>query len=286
MERTSGCTRLVIQPWFQDHCFGGVNILPAVEALEFLAQQVRLQYPQQPYRHMTAANFPRFLALTPGQRAIEVVVDCTPLPGGEVRAVLQTRKQLPALTRLLTHCEVLFGDGAVENLPSFPSPCLPIMKIDAVRLYQELVPFGPMYRSLRDQVQLEATGACGQLEPPVLPGNPAKPPLLGVPFAMDGAMHLACVHGQGLVDFIPFPVGLDQRTVHVPTRAGERYEVRAHLRRHTAEELVYDLEIVDQQQVRETIVGLRMRDVSGGRIKPAGWMRKALISSAENQKTA
>ncbi|MGD9949690.1 MAG: hypothetical protein AB7U29_14610 [Desulfobulbus sp.] len=273
---------MLIGPWFKDHCFDGINILPAVEALEFLAQQVHARYPEQQCCHMTDVSFPRFLQLTPGQQAIEVLAVCTPTPGGGIRAMLQTRKQLQTMTRLLSHCDVLFANGTMKTPPSAAlSPCTPVMVIDVDRLYQDLVPFGPMYRSLRDQVQLEAAMAHGQLEPPVLPGDSQEHSLLGSPFSMDGAMHLACVHGQGLVDFIPFPVGLAQRTVHVPTRAGERYEVRAHLRMLTAEELVYDLEIVDQQQVRETILGLRMRDVSGGRIKPVDWMRNALIRLRE-----
>ena len=274
MEAATTPAWLVIQPWFKDHHFNGITMLPAVEALEFLAQQVHARFPGLQYRQMATASFPRFLELMPGQPTIEVWVTCAPLTEGTLKAALQTKKQLKAMTRLISHCEVLFGMEPMATVPCPPSPHPPVMEIEADRLYRDLVPFGPMYRSLRGQIQLESTCARGLLEPPLLPGVDRPRFLLGSPFAMDGAMHLACVHGQRLVDFIPFPVGFTHRSVHAPTHATTRYEARAHLQRHTAQELVYDLEIVDHGQVQETIQGLRMRDISGGRLKPAAWIRR------------
>jgi len=264
----------VIEPWFRDHHFAGTSILPAVEALEFLARQVHARFPMEPHRQMGEARFPRFLELAPEQGSMEVWATCSKLAQGGVRAALQSKKRLKAMTRLISHCEVVFAGGQLTAPPSNPLQSgEPSMRIDAGQVYRDLVPFGPMYRSLRGQIRLESAAAYGQLVPPVLPPGKLETYRLGSPFAMDGAMHLACVHGQRLVDFIPFPVGFASRCVHAPTRCGTAYEARALLRTMTAEELIYDLEIVDREQVRETILGLRMRDVSGGRIKPVAWIR-------------
>ncbi|MGE4560707.1 MAG: polyketide synthase dehydratase domain-containing protein [Desulfobulbus sp.] len=282
---TETTAQLLIPPWFRDHCLDGKGILPAVEALEFLAELVHRQSPELDCRRMTAARFPRFLELVPGQQSIEVLVSRFSTNDGGVRAVLQTRKQLRTMTRLNVHCEVVFGAAAAPPAPPLPSCGKPVMAIAAERIYRDLVPFGPAYRTLQGQVDLEPISARGLLVPPFLPGDRPDRSLLGSPFAMDGAMHLACVHGQGLVDFVPFPVGLAQRTVREPTRSGEPYQARACLRGQTREELVYDLEIVDQRQrVRETVLGLRMRDVSGGRIKPAEWINKALKKADGGEK--
>ncbi len=274
MMETTTAAQIVIEPWFRDHHFAGTSILPAVEALEFLARQVHARFPEESYRQMGEARFPRFLELAPEQASMEVWVTLTKRAQGEIRAMLQSKKRLKAMSRLISHCEVVFAGGQMTAPPSPPLQSgEPSRRIDAGQVYQELVPFGPMYRSLRGQIRLESASAYGKLVSPVLPTGKLETYRLGSPFAMDGAMHLACVHGQRLVNFIPFPVGFACRCVHTPTRCGAAYKARALLRTMTAEELTYDLEIVDQEQVRETILGLRMRDVSGGRIKPVAWIR-------------
>jgi hypothetical protein len=42
----------------------------------------------------------------------------------------------------------------------------------------------------------------------------------------------------------------------------------------TKDELLFDLRIFDDQgHIFESVTGIRMRDVSGGKIKPPAWMR-------------
>ena len=274
MEDQATLAQLAIEPWFRDHHFAGISILPAVEALEFLAGQIHAQFPGGAYHQMVRATFPRFLELAPEQERMEVWVTTTRCADGGIRAVLQSKKRLKAMTRLVSHCEVVFAGSEMPPQASIPLRSKAKIWIDAEQVYQDLVPFGPMYRSLHGQVHLGDSTAYGLLQLPVLPKATSETFLLGSPFAMDGAMHLACVHGQRLVDFIPFPVGFAHRCVHAPTSGGAQYEVRALLRGNTSEELVYDLEISDQRQLFETILGLRMRDVSGGRIKPVAWIRR------------
>ena len=180
------------------------------------------------------------------------------------------------MTRMTSHCELSFITGSSQTSldVTMGRACSSgsSREISADRVYRELVPFGPAYRTLYGQLFLEQTSAWGSLQAPELPH--AAPDLIGSPFPLDGAMHAACVHGQQLVDFVPFPVGFATRSIPLPTLSGEQYLTQVHLQSQAADELIYDLLIVDQkEQIRETITGLRMRDVSGGRVRPPAWIQ-------------
>ena len=97
---------------------------------------------------------------------------------------------------------------------------------------------------------------------------------LGSPFPLDGAFHAACVLGQRSADFVPFPVGFDRRIILRPKQPGSSYNTRVELLSRTRDELLFDLHIFDDTgQVYERVTGVRMRDVSGGKIKPPEWIR-------------
>ncbi len=268
-----------VQPWYKDHCFGGRVILAAVEAMQLLAATVKAAYPDLDVRNMQAGRFAKLLEIPPEAARLDAVVELEKGEKGEVRARLLTRTQLKTLSRMTTHCELTFAaeaahDNGTEN--GAAGPCTDSgMEVSAEAVYRHLVPFGPAYRTLQDRLFLDAVSAWGTLWAPELEQAPPHP--LGSPFPLDGAMHAACVHGQRLVDFVPFPMGFAERYIAKPTRAGERYRTQVHLHACTAEELVYNLWIFDQaEQVRETIKGLRMRDVSGGRIRPPAWIKETL----------
>ena len=85
---------------------------------------------------------------------------------------------------------------------------------------------------------------------------------MGSPFPLDGALHAACVHGRQFVDFILFPVGFEQRIIHVPTRPGGSYITKVVLVCKDANELIFDLAIFDlEERLFETVTGIRMRRV-------------------------
>ncbi len=270
---------LPIPPWFRDHCFNGRVILPAVEAMRFLALAVDDHHPARNVGIMTEGRFARFLEIAPDQTEIEILVEMQRDESGNVRAGLQTRKRLRTIARTISHCEMSFIAGASANEaamdPPQPSPSGPFGEVSAARIYRELVPFGPAYRTLQGTLCLTEDFAWGLLQAADLPAAGNGRDLLGNPFVLDGAMHAACVHGQRRVDFVPFPVGFAQRVVHRPTLAGECYLTRVRLKSMTADELVYDIDILDRaEQIRESLTGLRMRDVSGGRLRPPAWIRK------------
>ena len=264
---------LPIPSWFPDHCFNGRVILPAVEAIRLLAAAVQVKYPALNVQIMGEARFSKFLEIPEGQNKIYIRIEVLAMADGRVQTRLLTRKQLKAMTRMTRHCELLFGGCAEVGLRPEPSvvDTNPVVEVPAERIYRELVPFGPAYRTLQGQVHLGQDWALGRLRTPDLPVD--LPPI-GSPFALDGAMHAACVHGQRLVDFVPFPVGFAARIITLPTLPGKEYIIKVNLRSLVADELLYDLLILDHQdKIRETIVGLRMRDVTAGRIKPPAWIR-------------
>jgi hypothetical protein len=267
-----------LPPWLKDHRFNGRVVLPAVAAIELLAARVCAIYPAADICAMTQARFLRFLEIPPETPRIDVQVELEREETGPVLARLVTRNRRATMTRMIQHCELFFAAGppapAITGEPAAPSPAAVTLNLSAGQIYNELVPFGPTFRTLQDQLVLTQNTARGMVLAPDLPSPTASPALLGSPFPMDGAMHAACVHGQFQVDFVPFPVGFAVRTIIHPTQVGERYHVQAHLRALTTDELTYDLKILDgEERVREQVTGLRMRDVSGGRIRPPAWTR-------------
>jgi len=275
---TGGRREIVIsvRPWFADHCFGGRIVLAAVEAMQILAVTVQAVHPYLDVNGMRDGRFAKLLEIPPTAAAIDALVELEHTENGEINARLLTRAHGKVMSRLVAHCELTFTDEVLEAGTDMwkADPSLEAaMVVSAAQVYQELVPFGPAYRTLQDRLMLSADAAWGSLLAPELGHSTAGP--LGSPFPLDGAMHAACVHGQRLVDFVPFPVGFAARHIVTPTRAGERYRTQAWLQARTADELVYDLCIVDQEeQIRERVRGLRMRDVSQGRIKPPAWIKE------------
>lgn len=271
---------LALHPWWQDHCFAGRAVLPAMETLLLLAQTVAGPRPDLDLRLMTEAAFSRFLVLPPESARLLLVVEWRQDADGGVTAALCSRVQGKVLSRLQEHGAVRFPGrsqtGATDPIAALWPDDDMTLELAAPRLYQDLVPFGPSFHSLTGRLTLSARTAVGTLQAPVMPLAAPLETMLGSPFPLDGAMHAACVLGQRLVDFVPFPVGFARRNIITPTRPGGRYRTRVLLTHQSPEELVFALVIDDEAGIRcETVTGLRMRDVSGGRIKPPGWIKDA-----------
>jgi hypothetical protein len=140
------------------------------------------------------------------------------------------------------------------------------------RLYADLVPFGPAYHNVAGDVSLDHAGATAT----VSGGNfrEAVGPL-GSPFPLDAAMHVACAWGQRYRGIVAFPVGFDRREIIYPTSVGETYRCRAFPIEDPGAVLRFDIGLfgTDGRPV-EVVLGLRMRDISGGRLKAPAWVRE------------
>lgn len=267
-----------VQPWFADHCFDGKVVLPAVETMILLAAGVAATHPEIDIRVMANVRFSRFLEIPVGSSRVSALIEYRQNENGSIRAKLLSRRQGKTMTRLQEHGEIHFSPAGenYNSVSGFATEPLaaPEMMISAEQVYRELVPFGPNYHTLEGTLRLCGQSAWGRLQAPVLGIPDRVRELLGSPFPLDGAFHAACVLGQRSADFVPFPVGFDRRIIIRPTQPGGSYSTRVELLSRTRDELLFDLHIFDdQKQVYESVTGVRMRDVSGGKIKPPEWIR-------------
>ncbi len=271
------CRILDIQPYLRDHFFEGRAVFPAVETMILLARAIRDAWRETDVTHMTDASFSRLLALSPEANRIEVQIDIERLEQG-IRASLSTtvRLQAAGISRKLEHARATFGKASAlpETSPSFrdaqkmDGPCI---GVPAQSIYRELIPFGPAFRNILGDLAVSEAGAIAEISGGA---GDADDTVLGSPFVLDAAMHAACVWSQRFKGIVPFPVGVDKRMVHKPTRKGQSYLARVVPVGVSLEPFRFDAWIYDQSGVIcETIHGLQMRDVTQGRIRPPQWIK-------------
>ncbi len=260
------CT-LAVQPWFQDHSVGGKIVLPAVETMLLLAAECLMVHPEIDVRVMEDVRFGKFFEIPGNAATVPILVECTAGTDGRVQAKLLSHRQLGAMARIKEHGEIFFPAAAGNmGLPANidPAPLSGTLKtVGSAQVYRDLVPFGRCYQTLQETLYLSDCQAWGKLQAPELPFIDPVQNVIGSPFPLDGAMHAACVLGQQFVGFPPFPVGFERRTIIRPTQPGGRYLTRVSMTALTGDELVFDLQIFNNDgQLYETVTGIRMRDVS------------------------
>ncbi len=280
-----------VPPYLRDHRAGGRSLLPAAETLQILARSLPAAYDAR--RHQEA-RFPHLLVLEEGVARVEAAHEVESMPDGGCRSRLTTRRTglRTACARRIEHACVHFpavrgaGEETGQDPPFDPGEAFrgapgergrdrddaaPFV-VPAARLYDELVPFGPAWRNVTGEVRLAPDGASAALSGGT---HPEADGPLGSPFPFDAAMHVACVWGQRYRGVVAFPVGFDRRVVLTPTRSGGRYRCRVAPLAGEGATLRFDIRIDDEDgRAVETIRGLRMRDISGGRRLPPAWVRE------------
>jgi phosphopantetheinyl transferase len=247
--------------------------LPAVEAMERLAAETRRRFPDIDCHRLTDIRFDKFLFLD-GQGPEAVQIEVEPGNNGAIHSALTTRFKATgtSIRRTLTHAALTVGEElpavaepALETMASLAGSCKPV---DPERIYQVLVPFGPAYRNISDTLLISADGALARVGSPQ-PADPRGHLCLGSPYVLDAAFHAACVWCQRFRGVVAFPVALDRRRVIRPTRLDEVYTARVVPVRTDREPYIFDIFIFDEGGgLREAAEGVRMRDVSGGRVRP------------------
>jgi len=270
---------LDVHPYLRDHRFQGNAVLPAVESMQLLAAAVSEFRPAIDPQRLTNAQFVKFLFIPPEASEINAFAEIAAKGDGQVAARLITRHLPPksSFTRIKEHAVVHFHDRhqSQENLPSEPFDEGRLMRPDnnhlslsAKTIYHELVPFGPGYHNLTGDVILFRKGADATILAPDFPAGA----LLGSPFVLDAAFHAACVWGQRYTDMVGFPVGFETRTVLQPTQPGQTYHCRIVPVAVSSEKINFNLWIYQENKLFESVRGLMMRDVSGGKRKPPAWL--------------
>jgi phosphopantetheinyl transferase len=263
-----------------DHHFMGTPVLPAVESMEILAAEALTVDADTPVLHLADAEFNKFLPLDLNRETMEAYVQLDPAGEDRIQATLVTRTQSAKthITRTKDHACVTFGSTADHSYPTpldvAAAPEGICKTVESDRIYRELVPFGPAYRNIAAPVRLTDDGALALIQCPDLPCC-TDTRHLGSPFALDAAFHAACVWGQHQVHKVAFPVAVDQRLILRPTEANGTYYARIIPIQTGPEVLVFDIWLLDLSgRIYEVARGVRMRDVSGGRLKPPPWIRR------------
>ena len=255
-------------PDLAQHHIAGRATAPAVELLELLARTVAeadggsglLPLPLA----MNEVVFPKFLPADEIERCtFEVALE---RHGLGTRASLVSRIALAGgMRRSRVHAAAVFA--GFPGQPPAPPKLECDFEVSAERIYRELIPFGPRYRNLRDSVRLGAGGGLGIVRSPAPPRSPT--PLLGCPFLLDAAMHLASVWGQRHAGYVAYPTGFATRVLYQPVPAGERRCLVAPTRVESRR-LICDLWLLDEHgAVCDVITGLAMSPLGAGAPPPA-----------------
>ena len=270
---------ITVSPYLQDHRFEGKAVFPAVEAMQVLAQAVKKISPQADVTASTGASFDKFLFIDRDTKTIDALCRISPLENGDVAAVLQTktRSKSATFTRTKEHVTVRFP-RVTPDVDSDPcqtsgfedSDCL---KISPDQIYSELVPFGPAFHNISQNLTIHRDGAFGKIQAPRFSEPVAIGLRLGSPFVLDAAFHAACVWGQRYARMVAFPVAVDRRIIARPTQPGNTYRCRIIPTGVTSDQLIFDIFICDEDNTPyESAIGVYMRDVSAGRMKPPEWI--------------
>lgn len=265
-----------VHPYLRDHHREGKIILPAVESLIVLAGAVKTVYPQVELNCLKNAVFPRFLTIAPDASRQQVFADVEKMENGDISASLLTevKSKNGIISRKTEHAQVLFSKTESVEAVSISVSALKKtegerVSVPADSIYRELVPFGKAYQNILGDLSVSPDGALARVSGG---NNEADDDLLGSPFPLDATMHAACVWGQRFAGVVCFPVGFEKRIIHHKTKKGQEYLGRIVPVSVTRELLVFDAWIFKDDVIYESISGLQMKDVSGGRIKPPVWI--------------
>jgi hypothetical protein len=168
---------------------------------------------------------------------------------------------------------------AAVGKPAPPAAGAGDFAFPAARLYAELVPFGPAFRNVVDDVRLAPEGARAKVRAPHWPDDHPPTFALGSPYPLDAAMHVACAWGQRFAACVPFPVGFERLVVAAPTVAGREYRCQVVPRGRDGDRLIFDIDLhTPTGDLAESLVGLRMQDIRRRPAPPPGWIMSADIS--------
>jgi hypothetical protein len=277
-KKTRYPSAIEVSAYLRDHHFEGKVILPAVETLIALANVVILNFPQISINCLLKASFPRFLFIAPETQRLAVFVDIENVGNDNITAVLLTsiKSKKSAISRTLEHARVEFTTDDSAPCPAAPFRVVEKLEgkcisVPAATIYRELVPFGTAYQNIIGDLAVSPEGALAYLSG----GNyETDENLLGSPFPLDAAMHAACVWGQRFSGIVPFPTGFEKRFIYQKTTKGGSYLGRVVPVNIDQESLMFDAWIYDLNGViYEAISGIKMRDVTQGRLHPPQWIK-------------
>lgn len=266
-----------IYPYLRDHHMDGKVILPAVESLIVLARVIKTNYPQMEMICLKRAVFSRFLTIVPDIERLPVFVDVENSGDNVIAASLLTsiKSKTGTISREVEHARVEFCVAVLKEICMPPFHAVNKLKGDcisvpSITIYRELVLFGAAYQNIMGDLSVSSEGALAYIS-----GGDydADENLLGSPFPLDAIMHTACVWGQRFAGIVSFPVGFEKRIIYQKTKKGEEYMGRIAPLSLTKESLLFDAWIYKDDVMCEYIKGVKMKDVTRGRLSPPEWIK-------------
>ncbi|MGW4475148.1 type I polyketide synthase [Nonomuraea sp. NPDC004354] len=242
-----------LDAFLADHRIDGLRVLPAVCAMEAMAQAARLLTGQA----ATCLEFGRFtrpiVVPEEGGRTIRICAQVREDKGVDV-AILSDETGF-AVDHFSCRVAGPAQEAAIPEVLEVPARRSPVPPHEAARLYGPLFFHGPAFQLLRGYEHLEATACTAVLAP----GGAAGDTELGDHARNDATIHVlqACVPHRRLL-----PVGCDRLTVHRRAVAGDHLVLAAAERSRQGADYTYD--VVVSQATGEPVVtweGLRLRDV-------------------------
>jgi len=281
-----------VHAYLLDHHVEGQVVLPAVKAMQVIGETVKRFRPDIGISVMTRGRFDKFLHIPSGTDQIAVFADIETYDNGDIGARLLTknRSKKSSMTRIKEHASVYYPrdqSGFADRPPDPVSGLFSALEgtcieISRDRIYDELVPFGPAFHSIQGKFFISEKGVIARIGTPATYVSQSISEALGSPFPLDAAYHGACVWGQRYGRMVAFPVGFEKRTIWNYTLPGEAYCCRILPVETHPDLLVFDLWIADENGVFfESSLGVIMKDVSAGRMKPPQWIAEVRKSGSQ-----
>jgi len=271
--------KIKVMPYLLDHQFEGKPILPAVEAMQILAVSTQCHIPHTKVTCILDARFDKFLYISPYEKNINAFNEIEVYDNGRIisKLITKTRSKKTPITRIKEHVTLnfLLTERTTEKRPFEGVTILEESnyKIPLDLLYRELVPFGPAFHNVEDFLRFSESGIIAKVCSSRFILSNESP--LGSPFPLDAAFHAACAWGQRYSHVVAFPVGLKERHIFCPTRTGKSYIAVLIPIQKDPKLLIFDIWIYGQNgEVCEGVLGVRMKDVSAGRMTPPRWIMK------------
>jgi phosphopantetheinyl transferase len=265
-----------VADYLRDHVFRGEAVLPAVEAMNILAESSLPYLEEGAAVNIASAEFNRFLYIGPDAECIEAINELEFFDQGSVTSKLITMKKSAntGITRPVKHVSLSFTAHDVSPIEPPLDYTLGLegigITLDKIRVYDELIPFKTAYHTI-EEVFVSEHGAVA-----IVSGGSDRAPAvpLGSPFPLDASFHAACVWGQRFAGMVGFPVHIDRRTIFRKTKPGETYTCRIIPVKTGAGRLIFDLWIYSRKsELCEEVRGLHMHDVSKKTLMPPQWIR-------------
>ena len=266
-----------IHSYLRDHRIEGRTVLPAVETMIVLARVVKTNDPQMQIRYLQKASFQRFLPISPDLTHQPVIIKIESSDDAVITASLWSllKSKTGNISREIEHAQVSFVN--IDQM-SLSAPVVPhdfnhskknCIRVSPESVYQDLIPFGKAYQNIVSDLSVSPEGAWASLSGG---DNEADENVLGSPFPLDAVLHAACVWGQRYAGILSFPVGFEKRIIFQKTEKKETYQGYVVPVNISRDVLVFDAWIYKNDVICESISGIKMTDVTRGRMHPPAWI--------------